>query len=124
MLYRHRGHAYLNLGRPEEAAADFVRGIASDPYNWDCWYHLGLAYYLMGWFVQAEETYKRCLELSRDDESIICTSDWYSVPGIPAWVSWQKKISCVLLQTHRRFFECKICWNFPENCGQRHREPA
>lgn len=77
MLYRHRGHAYLNLGRPEEAAADFVRGIASDPYNWDCWYHLGLAYYLMGWFVQAEETYKRCLELSRDDESIICTSDWY-----------------------------------------------
>lgn len=27
MLYRHRGHAYLNLGRPEEAAADFVRGI-------------------------------------------------------------------------------------------------
>ena len=37
LLYRHRGHAYVNLGQYQEAAADFEMGLRIDPKNWDCW---------------------------------------------------------------------------------------
>lgn len=35
LLYRHRGHAYVNLGQYQEAAADFEMGLRIDPKNWN-----------------------------------------------------------------------------------------
>ena len=77
LLYRHRGHAYVNLGQYQEAAADFEMGLRIDPKNWDCWYHLGLSYHLMGSYERALKAYETCYALSPTDEYRICTTDWY-----------------------------------------------
>ena len=76
LLYRYRGHAYVNIGQYQEAAADFELALRLDPENWDCWYHLGLAYYLMGQYQRACKAYRECLARSTTDESKICTADW------------------------------------------------
>lgn len=77
LLYRHRGHAYVNIGRYEEAASDFLMGTRLDPENWDCWYHLGLSYHLLGDFLRAKEAYEECWKISKDGDSKIACSDWY-----------------------------------------------
>ena len=76
LLYRHRGHAYVNIGLAKQAAADFEMGLRIDPKNWDCWYHLGLSYHLMGNFERALKAYETCYALSPNDEFRICTTDW------------------------------------------------
>ena len=76
LLYRHRGHAYVNLGLYQQAAADFERGLKLDETNWDCLYHLGLSYHLMGRYERAKQVYERCYALSKTDGAKICTTDW------------------------------------------------
>ena len=76
LLYRHRGHAYVNLGLYHQAAADFEMGLRLNPENWDCWYHLGLSYHLMGEYERALKAYETCYELAPSDEFCICTADW------------------------------------------------
>lgn len=76
LLYRHRGHAYVNIGLYHQAAADFETGLRIDPKNWDCWYHLGLAYHLMGMYERALKAYETCYDLAASDEFRICTADW------------------------------------------------
>lgn len=76
LLYRHRGHAYVNLGLYCQAAADFETGLRLNPENWDCWYHLGLSYHLMGEYERALKAYDTCYELAPSDEFRICTADW------------------------------------------------
>lgn len=76
LLYRHRGHAYVNLGLYHQAAADFETGLRIDQKNWDCWYHLGLSYHLMGAYERAVAAYERCYALAASDEFRICTADW------------------------------------------------
>lgn len=76
LLYRHRGHAYLNLGLYAQAAADFEMGLRIDPRNWDCLYHLGVVYHLMRRYKRAVEVLERCYALSPSDEFRICTADW------------------------------------------------
>ncbi len=76
LLYRHRGHAYVNIGLYQQAAADFETGLRIDPKNWDCWYHLGLAYHLMGCYERALKAYESCYALAPSDEFRICTADW------------------------------------------------
>ena len=76
LLYRHRGHAYVNIGLYQQAAADFETGLRIDPKNWDCWYHLGLSYHLMGCYERALKAYETCYALAASDEFRICTADW------------------------------------------------
>ena len=77
LLYRHRGHAYINIRRYREGAADLEMASRMDPYNWDNWYHLALAYHLMGEYERALPVYERCLEISLNDDSIVAATDWY-----------------------------------------------
>jgi tetratricopeptide (TPR) repeat protein len=76
LLYRHRGHRFISTRRLEAAAADLELSARLDPANWDTWYHLGLAYYLMGDFERADRAYHRCYELSEDDGALVAISDW------------------------------------------------
>jgi len=74
---RHRGHRLISTYRFEEAAFDFELSSRLDPSNWDTWYHLGLAYYLMGDFERANNAYTRCLEMTKDDqEELVAIVDW------------------------------------------------
>lgn len=76
-LYRHRGHAYLNLRRYSEGAADFEMALRLDPEYWDALYHQGLCFYLMGQYERAKKTLTRCIAVSKDDGSLISATDWY-----------------------------------------------
>lgn len=76
LLYRHRGHRFISTRRFEAAAADLELSSRLDPSNWDTWYHLGLAHYLLGNFERAEIAYRRCYELSEDEGALVAVSDW------------------------------------------------
>ena len=78
LLYRHRGHRFISTRRFEAAAADLELSARLDPGNWDTWYHLGLAHYLLGNFDRAEPAYLKCYELTQegDDGSLVAVSDW------------------------------------------------
>lgn len=77
MLYRHRGHAFVNIGCHALGAADFEMCLRIDPSNWSAWYHLGLSYHLMADYEKARRAYDECLRRSYDDYHKICTTDWY-----------------------------------------------
>ncbi len=78
LLYRHRGHRFISTRRFEAAAADLELSSRLDPGNWDTWYHLGLAHYLLGNFDRAESAYLKCRELTQegDDGALVAVSDW------------------------------------------------
>lgn len=76
LLYRYRGHRFISTRRFAAAAADLELSSRLDPTNWDTWYHLGLARYLMGDFARAEAAYWRCRELTTDDGALVAVSDW------------------------------------------------
>lgn len=76
MLYRHRGHRYISTRQFDKALADLSRAAELNDRDFDIWYHLGLAYYLKGEFDKAKPAYLRCLEVSKDDGSIIAVSNW------------------------------------------------
>ena len=74
---RHRGHRLISTYRFEEAAFDFELSSRLNPANWDTWYHLGLAYYLIGDFERANKAYSRCLEMTKEDqEELVAIVDW------------------------------------------------
>jgi tetratricopeptide (TPR) repeat protein len=77
LLYRYRGHVCVNVERYKEAAADFELSVRIDPLNWDSWYHLGLAYYLLSDYTRARGAYERCIEITADDDSLVAVLDWY-----------------------------------------------
>lgn len=95
---RHRGHRYITTRQFEKAVADFekaaqlmegrpleieqdgmpnAQNIPLSNLQFNVWYHLGLAHYLMDDFESALEAYKLCLEVSDNDDSIVATLDWY-----------------------------------------------
>lgn len=76
-LYRHRGHALVNIGCYVMGASDFEMCLRIDPNNWSAWYHLGLSYHLMGEYTLANNAYAQCLNRSCDDYHKICCTDWY-----------------------------------------------
>lgn len=78
ILYRHRGHRHLSCWEFAEAAADFEVAARLIPENWDVWYHLGLSYYLLGEYDDAQHAYKRCLELT----------DMSDIEAFPAIIDW------------------------------------
>lgn len=77
LLYRFRGHRHISTRRFAEGAADLELASRLAPRNWDVWYHLGLAYFLLGDFERAATAYRRCHELTRDDGALVAVSDWY-----------------------------------------------
>ena len=77
LVYRHRGHRLISVYRFQEAAADLEMAIRIDPPNWDSWYHLGLAYYLLKDYERAAAAYKRCYEISDRSDKLVAVLDWY-----------------------------------------------
>ena len=96
-LYRHRGHRYITVrqfaraesdlaraaelmaSRPDETEPDGQPNAAGRPrstLHFNVWYHLGLARYLQGNFAGALDAYRRCLEVSTNDDALVATSDW------------------------------------------------
>jgi tetratricopeptide (TPR) repeat protein len=95
---RHRGHRFITTrqfdkavsdlekaaqlmeGRPLEVEQDGMPNAQNIPLSnlqFNVWYHLGLAEYLQGNYEKALEAYKKCLEVSDNDDSIVATLDWY-----------------------------------------------
>lgn len=77
LTYRHRGHRYISVRRYREAAADFELSLRLDPTNWDSWYHLGLAYYLLGDYQRAAKAYQGCLDITTTPDAMVAIVDWY-----------------------------------------------
>ena len=78
-LYRHRGHRYISTRQFAKAVSDLNRAVTLNDKDYDIWYHLGLAHYLRGDLGQAEESYRRCLQVAEkaaNDDSIVAVSDW------------------------------------------------
>jgi tetratricopeptide (TPR) repeat protein len=97
-LYRHRGHRYITTrkfdlavgdltrasqlvaGRPDEIEPDGApnrAGIPRSTLQSNIWYHLGLAHYLNGNFIQALDAYREGMKVSRvNDDMLVATSDW------------------------------------------------
>ena len=77
LLYRHRGHSYLNCYCYDEAVADFEFSLRLDPFNFDCWYHMGVGYFLKQDYQMASSTFKASLKYAGSDEEVVCVSYWY-----------------------------------------------
>jgi tetratricopeptide (TPR) repeat protein len=96
-LYRHRGHRYVTVRRLDEAvrdlehAAGLIAGMPEEiepdglpnalntptsSLHSNVWYHLGLAYYLLGDLDNAERCYRRCLDFSGNPDMLSATSHW------------------------------------------------
>lgn len=96
-LLRHRGHRYITLRQFAQAISDFemaarlMKGKALEvepdgqpnAFNiplsttqFNVWYHLGLAHYLVGNFTEAEKAYLACLAVCQNDDSLVATVDW------------------------------------------------
>lgn len=96
-LYRHRGHRYITLrrfnlaiadlakaarlvkGKPDEVEPDGQpnsRNIPTGTLQFNIWYHLGLAQYLTGQNKAALNSYRECLKVSKNPDSIVATTHW------------------------------------------------
>jgi tetratricopeptide (TPR) repeat protein len=76
MLYRHRGHRYISIREFGKAEADLAKAAALNDRDFDIWYHLGLAHFLLGEFEPAGIAYESCLSIAADDDSKIAVSNW------------------------------------------------
>jgi tetratricopeptide (TPR) repeat protein len=97
-FYRHRGHRHITLRNFDAAVADFEKAaslFAGQPdevepdgqpnrlnqprstLQFNVWYHLGLAYYLKGDFQNARRAYEECMKVSKNDDILVATADWY-----------------------------------------------
>ena len=96
-LYRHRGHRYITLRKFDLAIADFqkavslikglpdevepdgqpnARNIPTGTLQFNIWYHLGLAQYLTGRNEAALHSYRECLKVSGNADSVVATTHW------------------------------------------------
>lgn len=96
-LYRHRGHRYLTVrdfpaavadlekaaslveGTPDEVEPDGAPNrfnIPTSTLQSNIWYHLGLAYYLQADWENALRAYREAMEVSKNDDMLVATSDW------------------------------------------------
>jgi len=75
-LYRLRGHRYISLRQFKRAATDLTRAAQLSGKEFDIWYHLGLAHYLLGDYAQAAVAYDKAREFSTKDDQIIASSNW------------------------------------------------
>jgi len=75
-VLRDRGHYYLNAGKAEPALADLQRAATLALRDRGVYYHLGLAYYLLGDFANAAKAYEGCVATSWDDAGRIECQAW------------------------------------------------
>ncbi len=96
-FYRHRGHRYITLRRFDLAIKDFkkaasltkgkpdeiepdgqpnARKIPTSTLQFNIWYHLGLAQYLLGDYRAALASYRECLKVSKNPDALVATSHW------------------------------------------------
>jgi tetratricopeptide (TPR) repeat protein len=96
-MYRHRGHRYITtrqLGRaihdletaarltedrPDEVEPDGQpnpHGVPVSTLKTNVWYHLALAHYLRHDFELALPAWRTALDLSRNDDMVVASSDW------------------------------------------------
>jgi tetratricopeptide (TPR) repeat protein len=76
LLYRHRGHAYLNTGRYAESVGDFEVAKRLDPSNFDNFYHQGIAFFMLGLFENSAQALREGLNVVSLEQDIVCTTDW------------------------------------------------
>ncbi len=98
-LLRHRGHRYITVREFDSAIDDLSgaaaiieagaiadevepdgqpndRNIPTSTSHTNIYYHLGLALYLQGEFVDAAEAYRKCLEYSMNDDMRVAATYW------------------------------------------------
>ncbi len=96
-FYRHRGHRYLTLRCLDKAIADFekaatlikgspdevepdglpnAQNIPTSTLHSNIWYHLGLCYYIKEDYKKALAAYKRCLQVSKNNDMYVATANW------------------------------------------------
>ena len=94
---RHRGHRYITLrcfdlavadfkraaqltqGKPDEIEPDGLpneRNIPTSTLQSNIWYHLGLAYYLIGNFTEALKAYREAEKVSDNPDMLVATTHW------------------------------------------------
>jgi tetratricopeptide (TPR) repeat protein len=98
-FYRFRGHRFVILRRIDlairdfERAAELIEGRPDEPelyasggpsedklgvsgFHWNVWYHLGFTYFVAGRLEDAAGAYRRCMEVSDTEESVIAATHW------------------------------------------------
>ena len=96
-FYRHRGHRYISVrqfaaaqadfekagqlikGTPDEVEPDGAPNPSGQPRStlqFNIWYHLALSHYLQGNYARAYDAWGECMKVSKNDDSIVATSDW------------------------------------------------
>jgi tetratricopeptide (TPR) repeat protein len=96
-LLRHRGHRYISMrkydlaindlekaaelskDKPVEIEPDGIPNKINQPLSnshFNIYYHLGLAYYLMGRNTEAQKAYENCMKYSDNNDLRIATADW------------------------------------------------
>ncbi|MCX6648591.1 MAG: tetratricopeptide repeat protein [Candidatus Bathyarchaeota archaeon] len=96
-MYRHRGHRFISLrlfdqaiddlekaaelieGTPDEIELDGIpneRGVPVSSLHFNVWYHLALAYYLIGDYESALSCYEDCLKVSEIPDKLVATIHW------------------------------------------------
>ena len=96
-LYRHRGHRYITTRQFDNAITDLTqaaffarnipiqleqdglpnkKNIPRTTVQFNIWYHLGLVYYLKGNYDKAISAYKKCLNISDNDDMLVAATDW------------------------------------------------
>jgi len=94
---RHRGHRYITIRSFDKAIEDLNKAASlmeGDPLmveqdgmpneqniplttvQFNVWYHLGLAHYLNEEFEKALDAYRKCMEVSNNDDLVVATLDW------------------------------------------------
>jgi tetratricopeptide (TPR) repeat protein len=96
-MYRHRGHRFISLRLLDQAiddlekAAELIEGTADEvepdgipnernvpvsSLHFNVWYHLALAYYLIGDYESALSCYEECLKVSEIPDKLVATTHW------------------------------------------------
>lgn len=95
---RHRGHRFISIRKFDQAIADLNKAvklmegdsiqieqdglpnrlnIPLSSVQFNIWYHLGLAHYLLRDWQSAIDAYEKCLQVSDNDDLKVATLDWY-----------------------------------------------
>jgi tetratricopeptide (TPR) repeat protein len=74
-FYRHRGHRYLSIRQFANGAPN-PAGKPRSTLQFNIWYHLALSHYLQGNYAKAYDAWVECMKVSKNDDSIVATSDW------------------------------------------------
>ncbi len=96
-ILRHRGHRYISIRKFDHAIADLSRAAVlaagSEPQiepdglpnklnqpltttQWNIYYHLGLAYYLVDDLKNAKDAFNICYQMSDNNDVLVASTDW------------------------------------------------